>query len=453
MPDIDIVKAPPQDLAAEQAVLGAIFLQSDRLIEVKEYLAAESFYKNAHRIVFRAMEKLSDNNEAIDVLTVRSLLDGQGDLEAIGGVSYIAELASAVPTAANASYYAKIVAEKAQLRVLISRLTDTIDKAYEQSETAEDLVAAAEHDIVDISQGQNRSGFVRIADRVNDSFDQIEARSKQKSSVTGLPTYYAELDHLTTGFHAEELIILAARPGVGKTAFALNIAENVATREEKAVAIFSLEMGVDSLIDRLLASTGPIDANHIRTGQMQGNDWERLTLATGVLSRAAIYVDDTPGIKISEIRAKARKLAQEDSSLSLIVIDYLQLITGNGRENRQQEVSEISRQLKILAKELKVPVIALSQLSRGVESREDKRPRLSDLRESGSIEQDADIVAFLYRDDYYAREGDEENDGLEDNTVEVIVEKNRSGSRGTAKLLFRKEYNKFANFDFQHHED
>lgn len=448
---IDIIKTPPQDLAAEQAILGAIFLQSDRLVEVKEFVNSDSFYKNAHRLIFRAMEKLFDNNEAIDVLTVRALLESQGDLEAIGGISYIAELANAVPTAANSIYYAKIVEEKAQLRNLINHFTRTIDKAYSQEENADDLVAQAERDIIDISQGQTRAGFTRIADVINDSFDQIEERSKKKTNVTGLPTYYVELDRLTTGFHAEELIIVAARPGVGKTAFALNVAENVATKEDKSVVIFSLEMGVESLVDRLLASTGPIDANHIRTGQLTEDDWQHLTIATGVLSRTQIYVDDTPGIKISEIRAKSRKLAKEVGNLGLIVIDYLQLISGNGRENRQQEVSEISRQLKILAKELHVPVIALSQLSRGVESREDKRPRLSDLRESGSIEQDADIVAFLYREDYYQHEG-EENEGLNDNTVEVIIEKNRQGSRGTAKLLFRKEFNKFANFDYHRRE-
>ncbi|MDR0199649.1 MAG: replicative DNA helicase [Streptococcaceae bacterium] len=448
---LDTLRTPPQDLAAEQAVLGAIFLDSERLIEVSEYIKAEDFYRNAHRVIFRAMTALSENSEAIDLLTVRAQLELQGDMEAVGGISYLTELVGSVPTAANATYYARIVAEKSQLRQLIRQLTDTVDKAYNQENEATELVAAAEKDILDLSQGQVKRDFTKVPDIINDAFDQIEERSKSKTSITGLPSYYQELDKLTTGFHEEELIILAARPGVGKTAFALNIAENVATRQDKAVAIFSLEMGVESLVDRLIASTGPIDANHIRTGQLTEDDWSHLTLATSTLSKAQIYVDDTPGIRISEIRAKSRKLAQETGNLALIVIDYLQLISGNGRENRQQEVSEISRQLKILAKELKVPVVALSQLSRGVESREDKRPRLSDLRESGSIEQDADIVAFLYREDYYNREGDDE-DVLEDNTVEIIVEKNRQGSRGTAKLLFKKEFNKFANLDYSHEE-
>ena len=453
MPDIDIIKAPPQDLAAEQAVLGAIFLDSDRLIEVKEFLSTDDFYKNAHKIIFRAMEHLSNNREAIDVLTVRSLLENQNDLETIGGIAYIAELATATPTAANASYYAKIVAEKSLLRQLINKLTQSVEKAYSQEDPAEDVLAEAEKSLIDVQQGRNTSSFRRISDVLSMNLDDLEERAKQKSTITGIATGYPALDAMTTGLHEEELIILAARPAVGKTAFALNIAQNIGTKQDKTVAIFSLEMGAESLVNRMLAAEGTIESHNLRTGQLNDEEWNQYFIAMGTLSKASIYIDDTPGIKITEIRARSRKLAQETGNLGLIVIDYLQLISGTGRENRQQEVSEISRQLKILAKELKVPVIALSQLSRGVEQRQDKRPVLSDIRESGSIEQDADIVAFLYRDDYYDRAGaDDEDDGFNDvpevdNKVEVIIEKNRSGSRGTVELLFLKEYNKFASID------
>lgn len=454
MPDIDIIKAPPQDLAAEQAVLGAIFLDSDRLIEVKEFLSTDDFYKNAHKIIFRAMEHLSDNREAIDVLTLRSLLENQNDLETIGGIAYIAELATATPTAANASYYAKIVAEKSLLRQLINKLTQSVEKAYSQEDPAEDVLAEAEKSLIDVQQGRNTSSFRRISDVLSMNLDDLEERAKQKSTITGIATGYPALDAMTTGLHEEELIILAARPAVGKTAFALNIAQNIGTKQDKTVAIFSLEMGAESLVNRMLAAEGTIESHNLRTGQLNDEEWNQYFIAMGTLSKASIYIDDTPGIKITEIRARSRKLAQETGNLGLIVIDYLQLISGTGRENRQQEVSEISRQLKILAKELKVPVIALSQLSRGVEQRQDKRPVLSDIRESGSIEQDADIVAFLYRDDYYDRAGadDDDDEGFNDvpevdNKVEVIIEKNRSGSRGTVELLFLKEYNKFASID------
>ena len=396
------------------------------------------------------MEKLSDAREAIDVLTIRSHLENQGELEAIGGIAYIAELATATPTAANAAYYAKIVAEKSLLRQLINRLTESVEKAYEQDSPADDILAQAEKSLIDVQQGRNTNGFKKISDVLAIHMDDLEQKAQQKSNITGIATGYPALDNMTTGLHEEELIILAARPAVGKTAFALNIAQNIGTKQDKTVAIFSLEMGAESLVSRMIAAEGSIDSHSLRTGQLNDQEWNDYFMATGTLSRASIYIDDTPGIKISEIRARSRKLAQETGNLGLIVIDYLQLISGTGRENRQQEVSEISRQLKILAKELKVPVIALSQLSRGVEQRQDKRPVLSDIRESGSIEQDADIVAFLYRDDYYERGTGEDEDGeeiLEDNKVEVIIEKNRSGSRGTVELLFIKEHNKFASID------
>ena len=354
------------------------------------------------------------------------------------------EVVNSVPTSANAEYYAKIVAEKAILRRLISRLTESINQAYDGDRLSEEIIAGAEKALIDVSETANRSGFKNIRDVLNLNFGNLEARSLQTSDITGIATGYRELDKMTTGLHEEELIILAARPAVGKTAFALNIAQNIGTKLDKTVAIFSLEMGAESLVDRMLASEGVINSHSIRTGQLTDEEWQKYTIATANLANASIYIDDTPGIRITEIRSRARKLAQETGNLGLVLIDYLQLITGTGRENRQQEVSEISRQLKILAKELKVPVIALSQLSRGVEQRQDKRPVLSDIRESGSIEQDADIVAFLYRDDYYDRAGEEE-EGIPNNKVEVIIEKNRSGARGTVELIFQKEYNKFSS--------
>ena len=392
-------RVPPQSIEAEQATLGSIFLETDALITAMEYIVPEDFYRRGHQLIFRGMIQLNDRNEAIDVVTVKELLEQQNQLEDAGGLSYLSELALSVPTAANVGYYAKIVEEKSLLRNLLNTAIENIDQLARNDE-----------------------------------------------EITGLPTGYAALDKMTAGLQAEELIILAARPAVGKTAFALNIAQNVGTKTDKAVAIFSLEMGAESLVNRMLCSEGSIEASHLRTGQLSEEEWQNLIVAMGSLSRANIYVDDTPGIKVSEIRAKCHKLAKEKGNLGLILIDYLQLIEGTGRENRQQEVSEISRQLKKLAKELKVPIIALSQLSRGVEQRQDKRPVLSDIRESGSIEQDADIVAFLYRDDYYDREGEEEEESLANrNVIEVIIEKNRSGARGTVELLFIKEYNKFSS--------
>lgn len=444
MSEVQELRVQPQDLLAEQSVLGSIFITPDKLISVREYVEPEDFYKYAHKVIFKAMITLNDRNDAIDATTVRAILDSQGDLQNIGGISYLVELVNSVPTSANAEYYAKIVSEKAMLRNIISRLTDTVNQAYDGSNPSEAIIAGAERALIDINERSNSNGFRKISDVLKVNYENLESRSHQTSDVTGLPTGFRDLDKLTTGLHPDQLIILAARPAVGKTAFVLNIAQNVGTKQQKPVAVFSLEMGAESLVDRMLAAEGMVDSHALRTGQLTEQDWQNVTMAQGVLAEAPIYIDDTPGIKITEIRARSRKLAQEAGGIGLIVIDYLQLITGTRPENRQQEVSDISRQLKILAKELRVPVIALSQLSRGVEQRQDKRPVLSDIRESGSIEQDADIVAFLYRDDYYRREGDDQEEVVEDNTIEVILEKNRAGARGTVKLLFQKEYNKFS---------
>lgn len=445
-------RIPPNDKDAEQAVLGAVFLSQDALIEAMEYVEADDFYQHANQLVFQAMMNLNDEEEPVDVVTVQNELDRLNQIEDIGGVSYLAELASAVPTAANTVYYAKIVKNKSTLRRLINAATGIVQRSFEGDDDVDSIIDLSEKEIMDVSENRNHKGFRRISDVVKSSFEEIDKLYDQDSDVTGLSTGYKDLDDMTTGLHKDELIILAARPGVGKTAFALNLAQNAATKSNATVAIFSLEMGAESLVNRMLCSEGSIDANALRTGKLDENQWNSLVVAMGSLSRTNVYIDDTPGIKMAEIRSKCRRLLKESGQLDLVIIDYLQLIEGTGQENRQQEVSVISRNLKKLAKELHVPIIALSQLSRGVEARQDKRPMLSDIRESGSIEQDADIVAFLYRDDYYRDEdGDGDNNEQEDpedqdvGEVEVIISKNRSGPRGTAKLLFVKSYNKFSS--------
>ena len=447
---------PPQNIEAEQAVLGAVFLSPDALADAMEFVEAKDFYRRAHQLLFQAMIDLNDDGEAIDVLTVNNRLEMNNQLDDVGGVAYIAELASSVPTAANVGYYAKLVAEKAVLRRVIAAATNIITQAKEQDEPVSDLLESAERQIMEVAENRTQSGFKEISKVLTDSLDDIDKLSQQDEDITGLATGYKDFDHMTAGLQPDNLIILAARPAVGKTAFALNIAQNIGTSTDKTIALFSLEMSAESLVNRMLCAEGSISANHLRTGQLDEQEWANLIVAVGALSKTSIYIDDTPGIKMSEIRAKSRRLAKEKGDLGLIVIDYLQLIEGSNKESRQQEVSEISRQLKKLSKELSVPIIALSQLSRGVEQRQDKRPVLSDIRESGSIEQDADIVAFLYRDDYYERadgdDDDTDNNGQPENQdvgeVELIIEKNRAGARGTVKLLFIKSYNKFANIAY-----
>lgn len=454
--DIMTDNLPPQNIEAEQAVLGAIFLNTDALADAMEYVEPDDFYRRAHQILFQAMVDLNNDGEAIDVLTVQNYLTTNNQLDDVGGVAYIAELATSVPTAANAGYYAKIVEEKSMLRRLISTATNIITQANNGDDDVPSLLDSAERQIIDVSERRNRSGFREIKDVLNETLSDIDRLSQQSEDITGLPTGYREFDKMTAGLQPDNLIILAARPAVGKTAFALNIAQNVATSTDTSIAIFSLEMSAESLVNRMLCAEGSINANHLRTGQLDEGEWQNLIVAMGALSNTSIFIDDTPGIKMAEIRAKCRRLAKEKGNLGLVVIDYLQLIEGSNKESRQQEVSEISRQLKKLAKELSVPILALSQLSRGVEQRQDKRPVLSDIRESGSIEQDADIVAFLYRDDYYERgESKSEEDGDDQDSlnqdvgeVELIIEKNRAGARGTVKLLFIKSYNKFSNISY-----
>ncbi|MGM0138158.1 replicative DNA helicase [Enterococcus sp. DIV0755b] len=444
-------RMPPQDIQAEQAVLGSIFLAPDELINAMEVLGAKDFYQRRHQLIYQAMINLFDRNEAIDVVTLKAELERGNALEDVGSVGYLVELSQATPYAGSIGFYAKIVADKALLRNLIQAANKIVAAGYEQDEDVSAIVEDAERGILEVSERRNSNGFQAIEDVLQETFRNIDQLAQNDEEITGIPTGYPALDKMTAGLQQGELIILAARPAVGKTAFALNIAQNIGTKTDASVAIFSLEMDAESLVKRMLCAEGLIDAGHLKTGQLTDEEWGNLVVAMGSLSRASIFIDDTPGIKVSEIRARCRRLAQEKKDLGLILIDYLQLIEGTGRENRQQEVSEISRQLKKLAKELKVPVIALSQLSRGVEQRQDKRPVMSDIRESGSIEQDADIVAFLYRDDYYQRDTDDpdEQDDTRDNIIEVIIEKNRSGARGTVELMFIKEYNKFSSLSLR----
>ena len=413
-----------------------------------EFIQANDFYRRAHQLIFQAMIDLNEKNEEIDVVTVADLLETYKQLEDIGGTPYLAELANVVPTAANVEYYATIVEERALLRRLIQASTDIISETYEETGDVSSILDEAEQKILEVSERKNRSGFINISDVLRDSMEEIDELYKNDEEITGISSGYRALDLMTAGLHEDELIILAARPGVGKTAFALNVAQNIGTSTDENIAIFSLEMGATQLVNRMLCAEGTINANNLRTGQLTEEEFEKLFVAMGSLSKSNIFIDDTPGIRVSEIRAKSRRLMQERGGIGLIIIDYLQLIEGSGRESRQQEVSEISRQLKKLAMELSVPVIAISQLSRSVEQRQDKRPILSDLRESGSLEQDADIVAFLYREDYYRDEDGEEDEADDDNVVEILIEKSRSGARGTVKLLFIKEYNKFSSLTY-----
>lgn len=430
----------PHDLLAEQAVLGSIFLDPDKIHIASEYLTKDSFFKLSHGMLFNIMQDLSDKGDPIDPVSVKSALDSIGQFEQVGGMAFLASLINAVPTSAHIEHYSKVVAEKSRARKVIEDLSQSISNVYDGQKDLNEILSQTEQNLSTISSEQKK-GFRPIIDVIDSTQSILDERSKKVGDVTGTSTGFTDFDQITTGLHEDNLIIIAARPAMGKTAFALNIAQNVAKSSDKAVAIFSLEMGAESLVERMLSAEGLIPSYHVRTGNLSESEWRRMISAQERLAKGKIFIDDTAGIRISEIRSKAKRLAQENGGLGLIVIDYLQLIEGRRRENRQQEVSEISRQLKIIAKELKVPVIALSQLSRGVDQRNDKRPILSDLRESGSIEQDADIVAFLYREAYYKRDEQEEPD----NVTELILEKNRHGSLGTVQLYFLKEYAKFAN--------
>lgn len=439
---MEIGKIPPHDTEAEQAVLGSMLTDQDAVIDAIEVLKPEDFYREDNKYIYEAALNLYNRAEPIDIITVKSELISMGKFEAVGGFEYLGVLPDKVPLAANAERYIKIVEEKALLRKLIKASNELIELGYAQTEEVDTIMDQAEKKIFDIMQGKNQKGFSVIKDVLIESFAEIEKLYNQKEPITGVPTGFADLDYKTAGLHNSDLILVAARPAMGKSAFALNIATNAAINAKVPVAIFNLEMSKSQLVNRMLCSEAMVDSNKIRTGKIEEDDWVKLATALGPLSEAPIYIDDTAGISVSEIRAKCRKLKLE-KNIGLVVIDYLQLIQGSGKRNasREQEISEISRSLKILAKELDIPVIALSQLSRAAEQRQDHRPMLSDLRESGAIEQDADIVMFLYRDDYYNQDSEKKN------IAEVILAKHRAGSTGTVELLWMGNYTKFANIE------
>ena len=393
--DLSLQKVPPQNLEAEQTVLGAILLENAALNKVLEILTREDFYRESHRKIFRAILDLSDQNEAIDAITLTDYLRRKSSLESVGGATYISELLNCTPTAANVRHHAKIVREKALLRNLITIATEIVTEAYDERDNIDDLLDQAEHKIFAISDRRPGSSFVNMKEAVKQGFDLIERLYEKKELVTGVSTGFTDLNKLTAGYQPSDLIIIAGRPSMGKTAFALCTAQHVAIEQRGTVAIFSLEMSKEQLVLRMLCAEARVDAQKLRTGFLSREDWEKLTRSAGRLSEASIFIDDSASSSILEIRAKARRLKAEHD-LNLVIVDYLQLVRGSGdAENREKEISEISRSLKALAKELRVPVVALSQLSRAVESRTERRPILADLRESGAIEQDADVVVFI----------------------------------------------------------
>ena len=440
-------RVPPQNIEAEQSVLGAMLIEKEAIPKVMEILRDTDFYREAHRVIFNAMLELYNKNEAVDMITVTEILKRDNKLEDVGGIAYVTSLANTVPTAANVTYHASIIEEKSILRQLVSVSTQIASMGYEANDDVKNIIDSAESKILEISNRKKTADFTPINEIVLDSFKSIEALMGNKNGLTGLPTGFEDLDNLTSGLHGSDFIILAARPSMGKTAFALNVVQNVAIRAAKkvggapkTVAFFSLEMSKEQLVQRMLCAEANIDSQRLRIGELRDEDWAMLINTADTLSSANIYIDDTAGITAMDMRSRARRLKAEHG-LDLIVVDYLQLMQGSGKKNnngdRQQEVSEISRSLKALARELDVPVIALSQLSRSVEARQVKRPMLSDLRESGSLEQDADIVAFLYREDYYNPETENKN------ITELIIAKHRNGPVDTVNLFFHKQYTKF----------
>lgn len=432
---------PPHNIEAEQAVLGCMLLDSDVIPTVTELIRSSDFYREDHREICEAIIDIVENAGPVDIITVAEQLQQRGTLEKVGGIDYLASITSAVPTTANARHYAKIVEEKSLLRRLIKAAQDIAGMSYDEAEEAEFVLDKAEKAIFDIIERRSTQGFTHIKDVLLETFSRLEELYNSKSPITGVPTGFTDLDMKTAGLQNSDLILIAARPGMGKTAMALNIAQYAAVQKHVPVALFNLEMSKDQLVNRMLCSEVMVDSHKMRTGKLDDEDWKKIARALGPLSEAPIYIDDTPGLTVMDIRAKCRRLKLE-KRLGLVVIDYLQLMRGRGRaENRQQEVSEISRSLKILAKELNVPVVTMSQLSRGPESRTDHRPMLSDLRESGAIEQDADIVMFLYRDDYYNPDSDKKN------IAEIIIAKHRNGSTGTIYLKWFGQYTKFANLE------
>ncbi len=442
MPADDVVRRlPPQSLEAEESVLGGALLDNTAIDRVLEFVRPDDFYREAHRRIFRAMLALAERNEPVDLVTLAETLRQRGELQDVGGAAYLAELAERVPTAANVAHYARIVREKAILRSLISTATEIVSKGYEDSRDVKELLDRAEQSIFAISEREVKPAFVRMDALMTDTFKIVEKLHQQKQAVTGVTTGYADLDRITAGLQPSDLVIIAARPSMGKTAFVLNIAANASLRGSTGVAVFSLEMSKEQLALRMLCAEARVDLSRVRTGHLAPGELGELAQAAHVLISTPIYIDDTPAITVLELRAKARRLWRDpNSKLGLIVVDYLQLMrSSEGKDSREQEISEISRSLKALAKELQVPVIALSQLNRQVENRTPPVPRLSDLRESGAIEQDADVIMFIYRDEAYNEDSDRK--GIAD----IIIAKQRNGPVGKVELAFLREYTRFEN--------
>ena len=439
---MELGRIPPHDIEAEQAIIGSMLTDKDAVIAAVEVLQEQDFYREDNKIIYSAILNLYNRAEPKDIITLKSELKSMGKFEAVGGLEYIVQLPDKVPTTSNVEQYIKIVEEKSMLRALIKTADELITLGYDPTQEVEQVIDTAEKKIFQVMQKKNQKGYSSIKDILVDTFTQLEQLYNQKESITGVPTGFVDLDYRTSGLHNSDLILVAARPAMGKSAFALNIATNAAVRAKVPVAIFSLEMSKEQMTNRILCSEAMVDSAKVRTGKIDDDEWAKLAATSGELSEAGIYIDDTPGISIMEIRAKCRKMKLE-KNIGLVVIDYLQLVQGSNKKggSREQEIAEISRSLKILAKEIDVPVIALSQLSRAPEQRIDHRPMLSDLRESGSIEQDADIVMFLYRDDYYNEDTEKKN------IAEVIIAKHRSGATGTVELLWLANYTKFANIE------
>ena len=440
-------RRPPYSEDAEQAVLAAMLMDQDAISRATEFVDDTMFYREGHRRIFRAMTALAERGEVIDPLTLGDELARRGDLESSGGKDYLGTLVDAIPTSANVEFHAKIVREKALLRRVIEVSTGLVQEAFEGRLNAADLLDEAESRIFEVSQQRGNEGFTRIKELLWPTMERIEALQRGGQTITGVATGFSDLDEMTSGFQPSDLVIVAARPSMGKTAFVLNIAQHAAIEQNTPIAFFSLEMSKESLVQRMLTSEARIDAQRLRKGQLRDDDFPRLARAAGILSSAPIWIDDTPGMTLLEMRSKARRL-KADNGVGMIIVDYLQLMQGpSGAESRQQEISQISRSLKALAKELRVPVVALSQLSRAPEQRtgEHKRPQLSDLRESGAIEQDADVVMFIYRQEMYDGPTDKDGNSLEGRS-EIIVGKQRNGPTGNVNLFFHKSYTRFENY-------
>ena len=439
------VRKMPQNIEAEMSVLGVAFLNKNALVKICEDLYSDMFYSEANKKLFEAIKRCYDAKIPVDITTVKEELDKKKDLSAIGGIEYITEVIDSVATAANLDYYIKIVKDKALIRNLIDTATDIVTDAYEEDEDVTGLLDNAEKKILNVVKERQTSDFIHIREAIAVAQQNLEDLSQNKTDITGIPTGFYDLDKATSGLHAGEMIIIAARPGMGKTAFALNIAVNAALSTKKAIAVFNLEMPAEQLVNRMRSAVGQVDSYKIRTGQMQHEDWKRINEANSQLSETNIQIVDDASITAAEIKAKCRTLANKEEGLGLVVIDYLQLVTSGGKrpESRQQEVSDISRSLKTMAMELKVPVIALAQLSRNAEKRENNQPMLADLRESGSIEQDADMVLFINRNDYYKAK--EQLDRDKNVPVDIIIAKHRKGSTGKFQLLFELNMSNFRN--------